>query len=700
MPATLLNPFRSARWEQNFNGRNLIWFSATSNELIGSKSTFVYGSRGSGKTTLLRGICWEDLLQNESLRLQKRISDFEHIGVYIRFPEHMGSSFSEKVWRKSLGHLGDPEIEFHRSFSLLVEAASIEKILYAIHELRKAGEVSYTPNDEIEIVESVFSEFPKLKNFSIQEVRTFADAIRCFRNLSREAIQLFGRGEVHELWRLIPPREPYELLSHVCEMLSGIVEIGNKKVANRLRFKLCLDDCEVLDKYQRKSLNTLVRQSRFPISWVVASVGKSQWAGDTYINSQPLTDADRTIISLDRREKEDFGDLCQSVSSMRLFFSLPPSVRPEASERGIKEFFNFDQRLGENSVNHLMKKMTRRTSRIAKDVQRGAEVLYEQSSHGEPTLDENQALPYYEAYTLMHWRGGEHSFSSSYDQDFEDRLAEVAPRLKDPKFNAWLRRKQVAALLQFSTKASQKRIPLSGHNFIIGLADGSIRDFLEIMAEVFDEQVKKVYSGTAADQVLVKFCESRTKISDDVQTRGIYNASQRYFEGISNRHDVEGDLLTRIVSGLSYLTSLLQSNPSDPRVLSMPERGVFSFTPPKSGNFDKSKHDDVISALRQAELAGYLRPVFDDRMPNNISRNVDGSTLVYRLHRRFAPEFRFSYRGPYAPFNIRFEEIYELFINADRGSSRLWAQKISRTSDRDEETQFTLPFEEGFPDEE
>lgn len=700
MPTPLKNPFRPTRWEQHLDGKHLIWYSSTSNELIGSKSAFVYGNRGSGKTTLLRGICWEDLTYNDSLRLQKTVSDFDHVGIYVRFPDHMGASFSEKVWRRSLGHLGDPEIEFHRSFSLLVEAAALEKLLDAVHELRKEGQVSYSPDDELSIISMMCEEFPKLKNFSQSGLNTFADATRCFRSLSRETTQLFGRGDIEALWKLLPPRDPYELLGFICEKLADAVKLRSDSGFVSPRFKFCLDDCEVLDEHQRKSINTLVRQSRHPISWVIASVGKSQWAGDTYINSQPLTDADRIIVSLDRRQKDEFGDLCQAVTSMRVLFSLPAAVRPNLRKDEVRSFFDFSQRLGEHSVNYLMSKMVRRSSKIATDLQRGALVLQEELKGGRTPGNSSDLPPYYEAYILMHWLEGENTFSNSYSEDFEERLRYLAPRLKEKNFSAWLRRKQVAALLQFSTKASLKRIPLAGSNYIVSLADGSIRDFLEIMAEIFDEHVKKVYSSIEEEQVIVKFSESRTKIADDVQTRGIYQASERYFEGISNRHDVEGDLLTRIVSGLSYLTSMLQASPSDSRVLAMAERGVFMFTPPQYGNFDRSCYDDVVSALRQAELAGYLRPVFDSAMPNVSNKRVDGSILVYRLHKRFAPEFRFSYRGAYEPFRISFDEIYELFLNVDRGSSRQWALKLSGLSNRNELIQYPLPFNESFVNDE
>lgn len=694
------NPFRPTRWEHHLDGRHLIWYTEIADELVGAKSTFVYGSRGSGKTTLLRGICWEDLAYNESLRLQKKVSDFDHIGVYIRFPDQISSSFSEKAWRLAFGELPDPLGEFHRVFSLLIEAACLEKLLIAIHELRKLEDVIYTPTSELSIVEDMFNEFPNLNNFSRTDVKTFSEASKTFRAMSREVSQLFGRAQIETLWSKVPAREPYELLNYVCEKLGSATTLNTPMGQSRPRFKFCFDDCEVLDQFQRKSLNTIVRQSRSPVSWVVASVGKSQWAGDTFINSQPLTDADRTIISLDRREKEDFGELCQAVVSLRLLFSLPSACRPKLSGSAVKGFFDLKERLGVSTVNQLIHKIVRRPSRpIAKDVIQAAKILKSSMDAIGASQAQQEFLPSYEAYTLLHWRGQDGSFSAIYNKDAVQEISRYAERMTDPSFAAWLRRKQVNALLQLSSKMSQKRLPLCGANQIISLSDSSIRDFLEIISEVYEENVSRVYSDIDPGQIVQRFCESRTKISDEVQTKGIYSASESYFEGISNRFDVEGDLLTRIVSGLSHLTSMLQSNPSDPRVLAFAERGIFLLGSFMQGDVAHERKDVVISALKQAELAGYLRPVSLRRMPRQVKSETRDSMLAYRLHKRFAPNFRFSFRGAYEPFRIRFDEIYELFLCTERGSSLQWAQKMSGRSDMLEINQFSLPFNDGFVDE-
>lgn len=692
MNSLVQNPFRPTRWEHQQDGQQLIWYTETADELVAEKSVFVYGSRGSGKTTLLRGICWEDLSHNKSLRLQKRVTDFDHLGIYVRFPDHISASFSKKIWSKPFESVNDPEFEFHRVFSLLIESACIERLLDCLHELRILDDLDYKPTSELTFVEGFLGEFPKIADFGSLEPRTFRDLARVFRTLSRTVNQSFGRGAIEELWATLPPREPYELLGYVCERLSGIVQLRSQVDNRTPRFKFCFDDCEALDLLQRKSLNSLVRQSRSPVSWVIASVGKSQWAGETFINSQPLTDADRAIISLDRRASNDFSSLCEAVASMRLLFSLPEAEQPSLPAEKMVKFFSLHERLGRQDINAIMSKMISKSSKpLARDVEASAKSLRSAQNKLSGKRRTGSSLPLYEAYVLMHWGGSETSFKPSYKKLDIARVSGYAAQLSDDRFSAWLRRKQVNALLQFSAKLSQKRLPISGSNYVVSLADGSIRDFLEILGEIYEEYANRSKTKGESLDTLVRFAKSRTKISDEVQTRGIYQASEAYFEGISNRFDVEGDLLTRLISGLGYLTSFLQSNPADSGVLAFAERGIFLFSPPKSPSMDTQMVEDVRRALKQAELAGYLRPISTQRMPRKVSARTDASVLAYRLHKRFSPTFRFSFRGAYEPFRLEFEELFELLVNTNRGASLSWAEKMVGIADRINDEQYTLP---------
>lgn len=692
------NPFRPTRWEHHSKGQPLIWYAGTAEDLIGEKSVFVYGSRGSGKTTLLRGICWEDLTYNTSLRLQRTITDFDHIGLYVRLSDNNMASFREEIWTRVFLQLPAPEYEFHRLFSLLLEAVCLEKLLEAIHLLRLEGAISYTPTFELEFVENILGRFPSIRNFSEGSANnTFTELSIAFKGMSTKIGEMFGRGQIDKLWDLIPSREPYEMLEFVSRKLQSNTSFmaisGNRKP----RFIFCFDDCEVLDHSQRKSLNSLVRQSRAPISWVVASVGKSQWAGETFIKSQPLTDADRTIVSLDRRDKSDFKGLCEAVASMRLLFTLPEVKREKVDSDSLTDVFNLNDRLGATTINSMIHKMVdKKSKQVAKDLRAASNNLLQALTSDEEGAALRNVPPYYEAYTLLHWQGGEASFSSTYTKDDVSNIGNFAARFRDKNFKQWLSRKQMGAILQLRVKLSQKKIPVCGQHYVQHLADGSIRDFLEVLADIFDEFVAS-RKGSAADyeRAVSEFAQNKIRIPDQIQTDGIYNASEVFFESISNRTDIDGDLLTRLVSGLGLLTSLLQSSPVDSRALAFSERGIFTFSQSRVGGLEQEQVELSLSALKAAELAGYLRPVEAKKVPRQLRAGSDGSVIAYRLHKRFAPFFDFSFRGAYEPYRIELPELFELCSTSSAGSTLAWAKKVAGVSRQSDDMQISLPFGEG-----
>jgi hypothetical protein len=311
MNAAALNPFRPTRWEHHMDGRPLIWFTEEAAELAAEKSTYVYGTRGTGKTTLLKGICWEDLCFNESLRVQRRIGDFSNIGLYIRFPDHIAASMSFSDWSTVFPNVLDPELEFYSFFSAAVEAICIERIADACHNLRELDEVIITASQEVQLVADFVAEYPAIGSFSSRPPATFLDLARALRLMISAMNRACGRGTVADLVDRLLARQPYQMLAYFAERASSSIKMQTSVGPRAVGFKFCLDDCEVLNRLQRKSLNSLVRLSRAPCSWVVSSVGNGRDDSETFIGSQPLTDADRRVISLDGRDNVGFRQLCQ-----------------------------------------------------------------------------------------------------------------------------------------------------------------------------------------------------------------------------------------------------------------------------------------------------------------------------------------------------------------------------------------------------
>lgn len=670
MPTPPINPFRPTRWEHHSDGRPLIWFTKTGELLAGDKSAYVYGSRGSGKTSLLRGICWEDLLDNPSLRLQRSFGDSRHVGIYIRLPDHVAASLGFLHWRDLFPNAPQPEWEFFRFFSLAIEVICIERALTATHELRIAGKLQLEAAQELQLVRDTLEEFPSLSHFSDQPAKTFTSLARSLRTLVRRMNEASGRGTIEQLIEVLPAREPYELLSFCVGRLSGVTRLTSNAGSVSPGFKFCLDDCEVLNELQRNSINTLVRKSQFPISWVVCSVGDAVDIGDTFLPQQPLTDADRRVISLNDRAKPDFADLCQAVASLRTYFSIREEHRPAANRTSINQFFPLQERLGHQDVNDTIAIIVgRSTSQLAVNLKNAATALRAELWKIDRRIKTrypsgSQKFPYYEAYILLHWTGKEDQFTFRDDDRISHMLA-LADRLRQPSVQAWLRRKMAGALLHLATRLGVKRLPLAGSNMVVTLADGSIRDFLEILAKIYD---KHDASRAATDDKLApheRFALSRTKISSSSQIAGIHAASESFFNGISAQTDADPEAIVRLIEALGRYTNFLQTSIDDPAALSTTERGVFLIEPIQPQLMQDGIAIEVaLATLHKAELSGYLRVNLVRRRTGEALAEVGSHTkrpgVAYRLHRRFAPYFRFSYRGAYEPVRLDLDHLSQL----------------------------------------
>lgn len=710
MTALGLNPFRPTRWEHQSDGRPLIWFTDAAASLAVDKSVYVFGSRGSGKTSLLKGICWTDLLFNESLKIQHNLTDFDHIGIYIRFPDHISVSMSYDNWVQIFPKAPDPDIEAYKFFSLAVELVCIERVLEAVQELRMAGYIKYSAKTELALVDQFAQEFRFDKFCGEHRLPiTFIDLARTAREIIREMNQACGRGTVEEVLPALPLREPYQLLSYLLERLAASARLRSPTGCRPPSFKFCLDDCEVLNGIQRKSLNSLVRLSKAPVSWVVSSVGRPRDHTDTFINSQPLTDADRRVFSLDARGGEDFAELCQAVVSLRLLFSLPVQTREDIAPERVPSFFDLKMRLGHRDVNDMIYAMLRRSiSGEARALLTTAERLRTalMSGIGGKNVRANakshartNKLPLYETYVFLRSQNSDEGTGYRRMAGGID-LADYASRFGDPEFNAWLRRKQRAALIQLADSLGIKRIPLSGSNVVTALADGSIRDFLEIMGEIFDAYVTANGWGASDTRNFERFARQSTTIPDSIQTTGIYRASEAYFAGIEHQPDIDPDIIARLVAGLGRYTHILQAKAQEGEGIATAEHGIFVINYDSLSRYDdaQARADLVDAAFRQAELAGYLRSVSSRRGRLRAGGRVLDPLSAFRLHCRFAPYFGFSYRGAYEDVAVKADDIVSLCRSDPPVDPVQWAERLAGYQSEPKNTQqIPLPFSDGAP---
>jgi hypothetical protein len=302
----------------------------------------------------------------------------------------------------------------------------------------------------------------------------------------------------------------------------------------------------------------------------------------------------------------------------------------------------------------------------------------------------------------MHWRGTEDNFAAGFDATRLDGLADQARNFRFKRFQAWLRRKQVGALLHLSARLGFRKLPLAGANIIVSLADGSIRDFLEIMGEIYASHVESFRGDPGDLRQLERFANSGSRIAAATQADGIYKASEAYFEGIANRIDIEPNAVTRLIEGLGIYTSILQSNANDATVMGRAERGIFVLRGAQQEAAASKATGYIRETIRQAELAGYLRPMTvrqRDREDTDVPANASAPArmLAFRLHRRLSPHFMFSYRGAYEAVSIDPEDLAALCMPGSRIPPRTWASSLAEVTPVSE-FQLRLPFDGGDDD--
>jgi hypothetical protein len=336
------------------------------------------------------------------------------------------------------------------------------------------------------------------------------------RQIVREMTTARRRSDIERLNEALPARHPGELINLISRRLSDRLGIVRSSAQVPPSFKFFLDDCEVLSPLQQKSVNTLVRMSRSPVSWVISAVGALFDSTKTFIEQQHLTDADRRVISLDERDDKDFSEICQAVVSLRLLFSVSEGVRISHRSRPVLEFFKLGVRFGHRTVNEIMAIMaSSSTSMVAQQLRAAAERF-----QGEVRTRTNraqsgaeEALPLYETYLLLLWEGKEDSFKCSFEPDDVNKLSKYVEIFDSSQMSAWLRRKQRGALLRFGARLGFRRLPLPGEEIILSLSDGTIRDFLEILGEIYELYARRHRLDVADQNTLDKFAASGTKIA-------------------------------------------------------------------------------------------------------------------------------------------------------------------------------------------
>lgn len=673
---TTSNPFRPTRFE--FHDRPLIWVSPLINDISGFDSHYLCGTRGSGKTSLLKTMHWSERINNASLRAQLGHDFPNYIGVYIKLTDYMSFSFSKANWSEVYPNSPDVRAVAFHYFSTFIEILAVEQIAEALTVLRQRGKFSFTPNEEKEVVFNFLKRHKFLLNFSDgRKISYLGDLCDAAANMHAEMNAAVIRGSLNEIESSLPRAEGGSLIRD----FSKIIQELTSNEGDSIHVKICVDDCESLVDEQRVFLNTIVRKAKFPVAWVLSYVDEQYDTTTTYINDQGLTDADRKVRYIDTFASIEFETFCEQVADLRLSYYEGTrdvnKVNPDDHE--VK--FSLADLLGSTDVNRLIlsskdknvgSEFTKLRSRVRAAIRRQKDdgrIIASPSkrrrnrNYGEDAgVGEGEDLPIYQFYVI--------------EKLMASRPAEEIWVKKNTSFDAYLRRKQRAALLCMCSEFGFTTIPYGGKNVVLAMSDNCIRDFLEIMAEIYDAYSKE--KGGSA----LEFRRMRRVIPQNLQVGAIVRASESKFTGILNLTETFKGEAHKLIECLGRLVSKLQSNHRDIEALRTPERGILVFDyPPVRGNIDENLREKLElarSVINRCVLDGLLKHHRSSKPGRRYYLEQEREEYPLRLHRRFAAYFGFSFQGPYNPVRIPLEDIVTICTDPKSVNVDEWVGRVHK----------------------
>lgn len=673
------NPFRPNKFE--LDSRPLIWVSPFAAEIMKeSGSAYVAGARGSGKTSILKAIDSAEQSENLSLKAQLDPVATGSVGVYMRVQDLFTQSFAGVPW-SNLG-AGDERVLEYTFLASLIEAEASYRLLKLLVAWRSSGVISYSFSEARSVAAALARAFPQLSGvFGEGRSDPLDDAAQAFLHLRKSLARALLRGDALQLEALLVA-EPLEMVRTVA--LSALPFIDRHRPGRNLEplsFKICVDECDYLTAHQQIALNTLVRRTSAPVDFVVAYVDSSYDPTTTLFENLTLSGADRRVYKLSFEESSDFDQLCEAIVAYRLFYY--ENRRDKSAKRlpSPSKYFPLDKKLGEFSANALIFEMIGQspsmTGLIARAEALQADLMtLPRSKISKKTLSElefsDDAPPIFQQFII-----------ERLGIDIHERLA--MPEQK-AGFLASLRRKQRGAMLQIATAARKQKLPYYGKRVLLALADRCARDFLDIMAEIFDLETRR------DRKELVSYFRSPDQLLRiESQRRGAQRAADSKFQGIEHRPslepgsrvevpDREGQALTRLIDALGRLTHFLQASTDGLGSLTTAERGIFLIDLKAIRRFEE------VSPSSPLSLASVLaRGIRENHLVADSVRltrprtetAIDPSVVRFRLNTRFAPRYKFSYLGAIEDVVLPADATIELLRVDGDFSVEEWARRLA-----------------------
>lgn len=711
---SLQNPFHDTRFE--YEGRPLIWRGPTSLRLWQSpRNVYVRGSRGSGKTCLLQSVDIAQLLSNTMLAGQYAGEDVRTVGIYYRFPITL-PPLLKKLETACLDQgLFNGERLFQLTFARTLYLAFWSAVVHRLTTINQIDGRTISGKREAEIVDRCVALAAKhglpLDVPNLSGLRELSNALDIYWERQLDAVSEFDQEVLRLSIRNF--NDPPKCFIEVATALLEILPEFKIKMSSDARVLIMLDEFDKLTRSQQVYVNSIVRDTKFPLFWCPAYVSIGSETTDTTLSNINLSLADRDIIDLDDPDEAHFSDLCAKVSSIRLYYRAAELDRLNGGKRLIspsdqpENYFNLTTRLGTPTLNTLFAHKLKGSFRD-EVLSQVYEIATRLAARGAdlPTLSDsgfevkNDELPLLQAYLVV--------LGVVKEQEFAIRGK------SEQSFNAGLRRKLRGASLVAARKFKWKPMPWAGEKIAIALADGCIRDFLDVMAAIYSTYIENEKQGALQGKVdrkeagvIRRFSESPHPIRNDTQMKAFAKVSEGHAKALTSKTDSDGAAVSRIVHFLARLTGELQTN-ERLGALATPERGIFIIdfrSQDITAEYSLSDIHVMKRIMMKAVEDGHLKLITRrKRMATvEVEESVAADVLRLRVHRRYAPYFSFSYLGALEEVTLRLKYIRDVIMLPGKETESLvrdaatdFARQGSNslhTLGWQESAQYPLPFE-------
>ncbi|SDY65610.1 hypothetical protein [Citreimonas salinaria] len=653
-----INPFQPTKFELENNPK--IWLNPRAKSLISAKKpSFVYGTRGCGKTTLLRSLHTKEILGNTILREQFGQRRLNWFGAYLQF-NHNFQFITEMVLDVLGGKEQDDkldEIKRYKTFCSYFEISLLESVVSDLLALEDSGVLHFSGQKERKACSEISALFGKISTKEAQVVYDYGDLKRLLRSLRASFTAIFDLEKIEAVKSVVDSFIPGTLLRIIREDILGSVHCRALEHGAKLGFVVLLDDCESLSKSQQVALNTYLKSNEGVSRWIIAHVRGQYNTSETFLPETYLNYADRDVAAIDELTDSEFSSFCENVATLRMRTFLEDHSPKEArsDDQMTMEIF------GKPSYNTLISAaIGGYPSKLVTDFKNNVEAYKNYATNNIKKEDwprfsmDDGKLPYVE-YVV----------AKIGNVPIAELAVEASSieRLKKRIF-----RKEAAAYVYACHLCNRTPI-YAGGRFVLWASDGNIRDFLDIMAEFFDQYALKNGATSrplkAAVKTIRRFFNSSSNLDLAIQNEVLLRVSGRSLVSIEDLQHTSEKYLYRLMFGLSKYVQLLQTDTSDNKAILQPERGVFRVS--GSAVDSLSKQPNFEKTVRRLERDGFLVV--------NKTEDVENESFVeFRLHKRLSPALGISPKGAYETVLLRPVGIARLLDDRFATDPNTWAR--------------------------